>query len=71
MTAILDEYATDLLRHLGVELVHNMHHCPDGSHTEWIDIYSQPKHLKHVRGWVARQHEDLVIRCFEGPRPPF
>lgn len=71
MSTIHDEYATDLLRHLGVELVHNLHRRPDGSLTESLHIFCDRKQLVHVQGFIARQHEDLQVVLFEGPRPPF
>jgi len=71
MEPTLDDYATDLLRHLGVELVQNTHHRPDGSIVDEINIYSQRVQLNHVLGWAARQHETLTVRVFEGSRPPF
>lgn len=71
METDLDDYATDLLRHLGVELVENVHSRPDGSISRELHVYADRRQMNHVLGWVSRQHQDLQLFVFEGPRPPF
>ena len=71
METPLDNIATGLLLHLGVEIVHNVHSRPDGSVLEEINIYSDRRQLNHVLGWSSRQFPGPEIRVFEGPRPPF
>lgn len=67
----LDDYATDLLRHLGIHVHRIAHSKRDGSLHEEIHVYSQPTHMNHVLGWRTRQPLEPAIRIFEGPPPPW
>jgi len=67
----LDQLPLDLLRHLGVTVMHLPSVDKQGFLRDEIHIFSDPKHLNHVRGFVARYQLGPTVRVFEGSPPPF